>query len=284
MDLMSHPNGQLDSRIEIVTPENIALEYRVAGPFRRLPAYLIDLVICGLAGTAALAALTLLFTLLGLPEVGWGLSLVLWFVLNWFYGGVFETFWNGQTPGKRIMAIRVLSIDGRPINGLQAVLRNVLRAADAQPIAFYVVGLVAAAANRRFQRLGDLVCGTMVVVEEPGLFRGVVRISEPAALALAAQIPAGFQASRSLARALATYVQRRGQLLLARRIEIARHVAGPLRDRFQLAANTDLDQLLCGLYHRTFIAERPDAAAGSGVSPFADHGHPPPRNREAVDR
>jgi len=207
-----------------------------------------------------------------------GLFLLFWFVLNWFYGGLFETFWNGQTPGKRLLAIRVLSIDGRPINGLQGVLRNVLRAADSQPmvpllflgepldkipIMLYLVGLMAMAANRRFQRLGDLACGTMVVVEEPRWFHGVVRVSEPAALGLAAQIPAGFQATRSLARALAAYVQRRWQLLWARRVEIARHLAAPLRDRFHLAPDTDLDQLLCGLYHRTFITERQDAAAGA---------------------
>ena len=36
---------QLDSRIDIVTPENIAFHYLLAGPFRRLPAYLIDCAI-----------------------------------------------------------------------------------------------------------------------------------------------------------------------------------------------------------------------------------------------
>ena len=43
---MTQPQRQLDSRIEIVTPENIAFHYVLAGPFRRLPAYLIDCGIC----------------------------------------------------------------------------------------------------------------------------------------------------------------------------------------------------------------------------------------------
>ena len=49
------------------------------------------------------------------------------FLVSWFYGGFFEAYWNGQTPGKRIMGLRVLSTNGRPINGYQAVLRNLLR-------------------------------------------------------------------------------------------------------------------------------------------------------------
>ena len=46
---------------------------------------------------------------------------------------LFEAFWNGQTPGKHMLRLRVVSDEGQPINGLQAVLRNLLRAADAQP-------------------------------------------------------------------------------------------------------------------------------------------------------
>ena len=57
-------------------------------------------------------------------------------MLFWFYGGLFETFWNGQTPGKRLLGIRVITLDGQPINALQAILRNVLRIVDAQPLRF----------------------------------------------------------------------------------------------------------------------------------------------------
>ena len=60
--------------------------------------------------------------------------LVAYFVVEWFYGGLFETFMNGQTPGKWVLGIRVLSLDGQPINGVQAVLRNVLRFVDMMPM------------------------------------------------------------------------------------------------------------------------------------------------------
>ena len=113
---------QLDNRIKVVTPENIAFEYLVAGPFSRLPAYLIVVLIR--VGLLVGVSLVLWFGLgmVDLPEMGVGLSLVLWLLLEWFYGGLFETFWNGQTPGKRMMRLRVVTVDGQPINALQAVL------------------------------------------------------------------------------------------------------------------------------------------------------------------
>jgi uncharacterized RDD family membrane protein YckC len=273
---------QIDNTIEIITPENIAFRYQVAGPFRRLPAYLIDLAIRGMMFLFGSILVMVVFGLAGLPGMGFGLVLVLWFLLEWFYGGVFETFWNGQTPGKRLLQIRVLSIDGQPINGLQAVLRNVLRALDQQPLVFSLVGLASATMNDRFQRMGDLACGTMVVVEEPRWFHGVIRLSDPGTIRLAAQIPPSYQAPRTTVRALATYVQRRMNFAPMRRLEIARHLAEPLREQFNLPPGTDPDLLLCGLYQRTFIEdwdEQPGIRAGS---PFLESGSPFAPSSEAV--
>jgi len=265
---------QLDNTIEIVTPENIAFRYQVAGPFRRLPAYLIDLAIRGMVFYAGSILLVIGFGIAGIPLLGLGLTLVLWFALEWFYGGLFEALWNGQTPGKRLMQIRVLSIDGQPINGLQAVLRNVLRAVDQQPAVFCVVGLVTAMVNDRFQRMGDIACGTMVVVEQRPWFRGVIRLTHPEAIRLAAEIPASFQAGRTLARALATYVERREHFPELRRMEIARHLGEPLREKLDLPPGTNLDMLLCGLYQRTFITDWDDAMSIRAGSPFQEAGSP----------
>lgn len=266
---MANAASQIDTRIEIVTPENIAFQYRVAGPFRRLPAYLLDLLIRFFAWAIGSVAFGLVFGAVGLPGVGLGASLVLAFLMFWFYGGFFETYFNGQTPGKRLMQIRVVTIDGQPINGLQAVLRNLLRTVDAQPLMLYQLGLAAAMMNDRFQRLGDLACGTMVVIDERGWFQGVVRTDEPEVARLAGQIPANFQASRTLGRALAAYVQRRRMFALPRRMEIARHLGEPLRQKFDLPADTNFDLLLCAVYQRTFIADRGQEPIRSG-SPFRE--------------
>lgn len=266
----------IDTAIDIITPENIAFRYRAAGPFRRLPAYLIDLLIRGfvllvLGGVVALVASYATASGLALASWGIGAYLLVWFVMEWFYGGLFETFWNGQTPGKRLLRLRVMTIEGQPINGLQAVLRNLLRAVDMLPalylppdtaLPFFQLGLWTMAASDRYQRLGDLAAGTMVVVEEREWAFGVLRVSEPGALQLAAQLPAGFRPSRSLARAVSHYVARRMTFGWQRRVEIALHLAEPLRQKFNLPKGTNPDLLLCALYHRTFIAERPEEVLG----------------------
>ena len=267
---MGTDSKQLDNTIEIITPENIAFRYQVAGPFRRLPAYLIDVLARGMLILIFSLLLMNIFGAIGLAGMGLGLILGVWFLLSWFYGGVFEALWNGQTPGKRLMHVRVVSIDGQPINALQAVLRNVLRTVDEQPAMFCLVGLLTSAMNDRFQRMGDIACGTMVVVEERHWFREVMRINAPEAIRLAGLIPANFQASRTTAQALAAYVQRRNNFPPMRRMEIARHLGEPLRERFNLPVDTDLDMLLCGLYQRTFITDWEEESPNQAGSPFAE--------------
>src|SRR5205807_9157363 len=88
---MPQPSAQLDSRIEIVTPENIAFKYRVAGPFRRLPASLIDALI-----RAGIILLTIY-----LPWASFSAGLAspasvgrcVWFPAEWFHCGFLSTCW-----------------------------------------------------------------------------------------------------------------------------------------------------------------------------------------------
>lgn len=288
MTCMSQPQRQLDtrihqldSRIEIVTPENIAFHYVLAGPFRRLPAYLIDCGICATVLVVSLVAIGMFAAIGGPAGLGFGAWLLLAFLLSWFYFGLFETFWNGQTPGKRLMGLRVLSTDGQPINAMQAVLRNVLRAVDAMPILgpaefgipFYMVGLVAMAANSRYQRLGDLTCRTIVVVERRSKLQGVSPIQHPDVVRFAQNLPLSFVVNRGLAHALSLYVARRERLSPARRYEIARTLSEPLVERFALPHDTNPDLLLCALYYRTFIADsggEPILSPASEAAQMAD--------------
>lgn len=249
---MSRLEPPLDSTIRVVTPENIAFEYRLAGPFRRLPALLLDTCI-------QFALLIAILIFLGFA-IGWasqGLAMFIFFlcmhVVMWFYGVLFETFFNGQTPGKYVLGLRALTDNGQPINGLQATLRNLLRSAD---IVMPFVSLIVCAMNRKYQRLGDLVAGTMVVIEEKQWLTGVAKLDDPRAIQLAAYLPPNFVVSRSLAKTLATYVERRRFFSPPRRREVARHLAVPLLERFGLPLDTSYDLLLCALYYRTFIADR----------------------------
>jgi uncharacterized RDD family membrane protein YckC len=249
---------QIDTQIEIVTPENIAFHYQIAGPFRRLIAYLLDFIV-RLAIVFVIFIAFVIFASAGFSGMGQATMLILFFLLDWFYGGLFETFWNGQTPGKRVVGLRVMTIEGQPIEGWQAVLRNFLRAADAMPmlalIPSYQVGLWSALCTKRMQRLGDLAAGTMVVVDEPAWSFGICPMTEPAALALVPQLPKNFRASRSLARVLSRYVERRQRLSAERRAGVAWYLAEPLRQKLDLPQGLHPDTLLCALYYMTFITD-----------------------------
>src|SRR5690349_14009535 len=73
-------------------------------------------------------------------------ALVLFIVVGFFiwtsYFVIFEWAWNGQTPGKRWLRLRVIREDGRPITFWEAAARNLLRIFDIQPFPFYSVGLI----------------------------------------------------------------------------------------------------------------------------------------------
>jgi uncharacterized RDD family membrane protein YckC len=156
----------VDTRTYIETPECVDLTFRVAGPGMRMGAFVLDFSIrIGII----YAVNVLLGLFIGLSgglgtSLGMGVFLVLIFVIEWGYGSLFEGLWNGQTPGKRIFKLRVLKTGGYPIHFYDAAIRNLLRAADILPI-LYGFGLITMIATRRQQRLGDLVAGTMVVIE-----------------------------------------------------------------------------------------------------------------------
>lgn len=272
---------QLDSTIEIGTPENIAFRYQVAGPFRRLPAFLIDLAV----RLFALIIIGWVLGILGIVFEGITLlaSAIAGFVIFWFYDACFEIWWNGQTPGKRLLGLRVLSESGQPVTPMQAVMRNILRWADVLPlipmsytplgflplelpltpvVPTFLLGLFAAACNDRYQRLGDLVCGTMVVVEDKAWLMPTGKLDDPRAISLADYIPATFVVSRTLGQALAIYVERRQFFSIPRRREIARHLGDPLLARFGMAPDTSCDLLLMALYYRTFLQDRPGEVGG----------------------
>jgi uncharacterized RDD family membrane protein YckC len=90
-----------------------------------------------------------------------GLSFWVWVIVLLLYYWVPETT-TGQTPGKRLLGIRVVSADGGPQpNAGRILVRTVLRLIDG--IFFYLVGLIVILVTRqRAQRLGDLAAGTTV--------------------------------------------------------------------------------------------------------------------------
>jgi uncharacterized membrane protein SpoIIM required for sporulation len=236
----------LDTARDFATPEHIAFRFRLAGPATRGLAWLIDVI---LRGMVFVLVLWLLVMVLGMA-VGWSLGLLLWFVIEWFSGALCEWKWHGQTPGKRVMSIRVIGTDGLPAGFGACLLRNLLRYADWLPAGF-LAGLIAIAASRDFQRLGDLGASTLVVHTQS---RPRLRAPppDPGARDLAGRLPPEILGliDGGTARALASYVACRRRFSAARRNEIAARFAKPLMRR--VGVDADPDQVLCALHHLLF--------------------------------
>ncbi|MCI0552028.1 MAG: RDD family protein, partial [Anaerolineae bacterium] len=84
------------------------------------------------------------------------------FIFYWGYYIFFEIFWNGQSPGKRRVGIRVIRTDGTPITLSESLIRNLTRAVDFLPAA-YGIGIITMFIDKQSRRLGDLAAGTIVV-------------------------------------------------------------------------------------------------------------------------
>ncbi|MFK7776788.1 MAG: RDD family protein [Gimesia sp.] len=151
----------LGLEMQIETPENVVLTYQLAGPAKRYIAYIIDLAI----RVAITFGMMIVIPLLGiiLPGTSMGILLVLMFLNTWGYYTISEGFFKGQSIGKHFCGIRVIREGGYPITFWPALLRNLVRSADA--ILFYGIGFTSMLLTRRFQRLGDLVAGTVVIQE-----------------------------------------------------------------------------------------------------------------------
>ena len=250
----------LDATVEIVAPENVAFEYRLAGPFVRASAFAVDAAIIGaeiLASFFVAAYFAAYFAKVfgpgGLPEELAQTA----FLLNlcavfWFWNAAFEAFWRGRTLGKAAFGLRVLTTEGRPIGRGQALLRNVLRAADLALGPFLAILFCA---NDRMARFGDLAAGTVVVVEKrsPRKTAALSTAENRDALErIAAEIPGDFDVSDSLRKALALYVERRTEIAPSRRAAIAAPLAVALAQKANFSRPVDPDFFLRALFLRTF--------------------------------
>lgn len=149
--------------VSLNTPENVTIEYELAGVASRCGAAMIDLLIQAAAILFAIGAYLTLQRYLHFSILGWMTSavIILLFAVWWGYYIYFETKWNGQTPGKRAFRIRVITTDGAPISLTGAAIRGLIRIVD-----LYLVGAISILVTSKSQRLGDLAAGTIVITEQ----------------------------------------------------------------------------------------------------------------------
>ena len=158
-------------KTELELPEEIDLQVELANVGSRTLAILADIGLGGLV-LFIVYALTMLFahdvaddwlTKLS-SNVLKTLLILLIFGFQWCYFNVFEWIWNGQTPGKRLLHLRVIKVDGSPVSGIDVLLRNLSRPIDTLgPMG--LIGLLMIFVTRKAQRLGDLMARTLVIHE-----------------------------------------------------------------------------------------------------------------------
>jgi uncharacterized RDD family membrane protein YckC len=223
-------------KLTIETPEQISLEFPLAGVGSRGYALCIDTLIQVIA--ALVVGLIVAFTTNDLSRSwvqarNWEIAIAVFllFCLYWGYFAIFEILWNGQTPGKRQAKIRVISASGRPITVFEGIGRNFMRAIDS--IGFYLVGSVACAIDKQNRRLGDMVAGTVVVheIEEQGVFYWFGQqkpASAPSVVQEVAQLTgAEFQL-------VETFLARRLDIPNLQRLESARAIANRMGERLHI--------------------------------------------------
>lgn len=171
----------MDRPIEFETPENVRIQYELAGLGTRFIAWLCDMIL--LVGLIVVMAILLMFTaytmesfndLFGLGSFAGeeddaqaalymiGLMFLFIGLGSFFYFGLFELFMRGQTPGKKSVSIRVVKADGFALDAGGVMLRNIFRVVDHLP-PLWIVPLLSA----KSQRLGDMAAGTLLISEKP---------------------------------------------------------------------------------------------------------------------
>jgi uncharacterized RDD family membrane protein YckC len=222
-------------KLTIETPEQIPLEFPLAGIGSRFLAIALDTLIqvLGFLMIVFVAEILLPTAARFTPRaLTWAAAIFFLcvFILYSGYYALFEVFWNGQTPGKRLVRLRVISDSGRPITVYEAVVRNLLRIIDQLP-GLYVVGIISVFLTARNKRLGDIVAGTVVVHEK------AMQDSQPDFFAAAAStaLSPGLQITAEELELIERFLQRRYDLSPEVRRQSAEQIAGRLRARLGAA-------------------------------------------------
>ncbi len=253
----------MERTARVATGESVAFTYELAGIGSRFFALFIDLAL-QLATVAVLVA-TYVLVLRTVPQAAHGnplakfgqavftaVAVVAGFLLFFGYFIVFEWRWQGRTPGKRLVGIRVVRDGGFPLDFTSSVIRNVVRLVEVG-LGFYALSALATLLSPANRRFGDMAAGTIVVRD--------VRFERAAAVPAYEQEPDDplvadlTSAERDLVR---RYVKRRGSLSLRHRATVAADIAAAVRPRLSTPfPHLDDDDLLVHLAATALGAQLP---------------------------
>ena len=224
---MSASISSWDARkTELELPEEIDLQVELANVGSRTLAILVDIALGGLV-LFIVYALTMLLAhdeaddwlTKTSSNVLKTLLMLLIFGFQWVYFNLFEWLWNGQTPGKRLLNLRVIKVDGSPVSGVDVLLRNLSRPIDTLgPMG--LIGLLMIFVSRKAQRLGDVMAQTFVI-HETKIDWSIFDQIEPAAATLGAPKTVLIRLNSAQWELLHRYLNRRDQFEAQARARLA---------------------------------------------------------------
>lgn len=233
---------------EVVTPEQVAIRYELAGFGSRGFAATIDILLQCVILLVVMLLISVFMMPGGLHADNFldqlanstlrGIAILLQFIIPWAYWIGFETLWNGQTPGKRVMQLRVIKDGGFPIDFRAALIRNLLRMVDSLPGVMIapvsLVAFISVMCSSQYKRLGDMAAGTLVVRfvrEENALPEFTFGEAQVLRLFDAATLSALPIITREDIRLVQRYLEQRNNLAPALRAEFATRLATPLMEK-----------------------------------------------------
>lgn len=234
----------MDRTVEVRTPESIAFSYELAGLGSRFLALALDQAIQFATLAAIFAGIVLAASrspkhLVPDATEKLGESLAIAFIVTVVFAILFgyfivsEAVWNGQTPGKKLLGLRVVRDGGYPIDFSASLIRNLIRVGEAF-LGYYILAAISALISPENKRLGDLAAGTIVVRD--------ARIAEPRSLRAGGDEPmyasTAYVAGEERA-LIKRFLERRDSLTPDRRTALAAHLAARVRGRVP----SDLAQL-----------------------------------------
>ena len=242
-----HP--PMERNVEIATGESVVLRYELAGLGSRFFALFIDLTIQVAVLTVAVVLLVWLLPAHPAATLGkygrailTGSFIFAIFLLFFGYFIAFEWLWEGRTPGKRALGLRVVRDGGFPLDFTSALIRNLVRIVEAG-LGFYAISAVATLLSPRNRRLGDMAAGTLVVRD-----RRYERAAALAGAQLERDDPLTRELSASQRELVLRFVERRGSLTPSARVALAARIAAGVRPRLGATfAHLDDDALLMHL-------------------------------------
>lgn len=243
--------------ISIVTPENVKIDYELAGIASRAGAAVLDLFLQGLLILIIFGVQAVLRHYGKWTGAIWAKALlgIVSFVIFWGYYVFFETIWNGQTPGKRAARLRTIKEEGSPIDISSAGIRNLIRIVDMVPFLIpYLLGGICVFASGSNKRLGDIAAGTVVVKERGELLHTQKQTPQPQAVIRYPE--AAYVKNIELIKpeefaAIKRFIDRKAELPQNLRNELAAKIARPLMNSLGIkdSPHINYSNLLTELYN-----------------------------------